>query len=83
MLPRLPRLDGADTAEGPGHCVKAAADTADPPRPAALENSPPGVFAAGDVRHRSVKRVTSAVGVGAVAVAQVPEHLDRESGGAR
>ena len=48
-----------------------------------LQEIPPGVFAAGDVRHRSVKQVASAVGVGAVGVAQVPEHLDRESGGAR
>ncbi|HEV3399025.1 MAG TPA: FAD-dependent oxidoreductase, partial [Actinomycetes bacterium] len=36
--------------------------------PLLLETSIPGVFAAGDVRHRSVKRVASAVGEGAVAV---------------
>jgi thioredoxin reductase (NADPH) len=48
--------------------------------PAALESSLPGVFAVGDVRHRSVKRVASAVGDGAVVVAQVHEHLDREPG---
>ncbi|WP_052436563.1 FAD-dependent oxidoreductase [Georgenia sp. SUBG003] len=34
------------------------------PRPALLETSVPGVFAAGDVRHGSVKRVASAVGGG-------------------
>jgi thioredoxin reductase (NADPH) len=45
--------------------------------PAALESSLPGVFAAGDIRHRSVKRVASAVGDGAVVVAQVHQHLDR------
>jgi thioredoxin reductase (NADPH) len=33
-----------------------------------LESSVPGVFAAGDVRHDSVKRVASAVGVGSIAV---------------
>ena len=33
-----------------------------------LETSLPGVFAAGDVRHGSVKRVTSAVGSGSIAV---------------
>jgi thioredoxin reductase (NADPH) len=37
-------------------------------RPLALETSIPGVLAAGDVRHASVKRVASAVGEGSVAV---------------
>ena len=37
-------------------------------RPSALETSMPGVFAAGDVRHASVKRVASAVGEGSIAV---------------
>jgi len=37
-------------------------------RPFALETSLPGVFAAGDVRHASVKRVASAVGEGSIAV---------------
>jgi thioredoxin reductase (NADPH) len=50
--------------------------------PAALESSLPGVFAIGDVRHRSVKRVASAVGDGAVVVDQVHQHLDREAEGA-
>jgi thioredoxin reductase (NADPH) len=36
--------------------------------PLALETSMPGVLAAGDVRHSSVKRVASAVGEGSVAV---------------
>jgi thioredoxin reductase (NADPH) len=40
-----------------------------------LETSLPGVFAAGDVRSGSVKRVTSAVGEGAMAVQLVHEHL--------
>jgi thioredoxin reductase (NADPH) len=35
----------------------------------------PGVFAAGDVRHGSVKRVASAVGEGATAVQLVHEYL--------
>ena len=35
----------------------------------------PGVFAAGDVRHRSVKRVASAVGEGAIAVQLAHEYL--------
>jgi thioredoxin reductase (NADPH) len=36
--------------------------------PYLLETSVPGVFAAGDVRHGSVKRVASAVGEGAMSV---------------
>ncbi|WP_146228913.1 hypothetical protein [Streptomyces sp. NWU339] len=35
----------------------------------------PGVFAAGDVRRGSAKRVASAVGEGAMAVHHVHEHL--------
>jgi len=51
--------------------------------PLALETSVPGVFAAGDVRARTVKRVAAAVGDGAAAVAQVHEFLagEAESGG--
>jgi thioredoxin reductase (NADPH) len=45
--------------------------------PLLLETSVPGVFAAGDVRHRSVKRVASAVGEGAVAVQLVHQYLER------
>src|SRR5262245_25770982 len=40
-----------------------------------LETSQPGVFAAGDVRSGSVKRVASAVGEGSMAVQFVHEHL--------
>jgi thioredoxin reductase (NADPH) len=47
------------------------------PPPLLLETSIPGVFAAGDVRHRSVKRVASAVGEGAVAVQLVHQYLGR------
>ncbi|TFV86469.1 FAD-dependent oxidoreductase [Blastococcus sp. CT_GayMR16] len=43
--------------------------------PALLETSTPGVFAAGDVRAGSVKRVASAVGEGALAVTLVHAHL--------
>jgi thioredoxin reductase (NADPH) len=37
-------------------------------RPLPLETSMPGVFAAGDVRHGSVKRVATAVGEGSIAI---------------
>jgi thioredoxin reductase (NADPH) len=40
-----------------------------------LETSVPGVFAAGDVRHGSVKRCASAIGEGAMAIAFVHRHL--------
>ena len=43
--------------------------------PLLLETSMPGVFAAGDVRHRSIKRVASAVGEGATAIQLVHEYL--------
>jgi thioredoxin reductase (NADPH) len=43
--------------------------------PFLLEASVPGVFAAGDVRHESVKRVASAVGEGSVAVHFIHRHL--------
>jgi thioredoxin reductase (NADPH) len=41
-----------------------------------LETNVPGVFAAGDVRHGSVKRCASAVGEGAMAVAFVHRYLN-------
>jgi thioredoxin reductase (NADPH) len=47
-----------------------------PPLP--LETSVPGVFAAGDVRHGSVKRVASAVGEGSIATTQLTQYLHRD-----
>jgi thioredoxin reductase (NADPH) len=44
--------------------------------PLLLETSVPGVFAAGDVRHGSIKRVASAVGEGSIAVKAGHEYLD-------
>jgi len=43
--------------------------------PMLLETSVPGVFAVGDVRHGSVKRVASAVGEGSIAIQMVHGHL--------
>jgi thioredoxin reductase (NADPH) len=43
--------------------------------PQMLETSLPGVFAVGDVRSSSVKRVASAVGEGAIAVSMVHRAL--------
>jgi thioredoxin reductase (NADPH) len=43
--------------------------------PRILETSVPGVFVAGDVRARSIKRVASAVGEGSMAVSLIHEYL--------
>lgn len=43
--------------------------------PYLLEASVPGIFAAGDVRHQSVKRVASAVGEGSIAVQFTHQYL--------
>jgi thioredoxin reductase (NADPH) len=40
-----------------------------------LETSIPGVFAAGDVRHGSIKRYASAVGEGAMAMTSAHRYL--------
>jgi thioredoxin reductase (NADPH) len=45
-------------------------------QPLRFETSLPGVFAAGDVRHASVKRVASAVGEGSVAIHFIHDYLD-------
>jgi thioredoxin reductase (NADPH) len=47
--------------------------------PFLLEASQPGVFAAGDVRSNSVKRVASAVGEGSIAIRLVSEYLSRRA----
>jgi thioredoxin reductase (NADPH) len=44
-------------------------------QPLPLETSRPGVFAAGDVRSGSIKRVASAVGEGATAVRMIHQYL--------
>ncbi len=43
--------------------------------PYLLETSHPGIFAAGDVRLGSIKRVSSAVGEGSMAVKYIHEYL--------
>ncbi len=43
--------------------------------PYLLETSVPGVFAAGDVRHGSIKRVASGVGEGSMAIAFIHQYL--------
>jgi thioredoxin reductase (NADPH) len=52
-------------------------------RPRLLETSMPGVFASGDVRHGSVKRVASAVGEGSIAIQLVQSLFAVEPWGSR
>jgi thioredoxin reductase (NADPH) len=51
--------------------------SARPPLP--FETSMPGVFAAGDVRYGSVKRVAGAVGEGSVAVGSVHRYIGEQA----
>jgi thioredoxin reductase (NADPH) len=53
----------------------AAATETGEAQPLTLETNAPGVFAVGDVRSGSVKRVASAVGEGSMAVRLVHQHL--------
>jgi thioredoxin reductase (NADPH) len=52
-----------------------------PRDPYLLETSIPGVLAAGDVRHGSIKRVSAGVGEGSMAIAVVHQYLGELSGG--
>jgi thioredoxin reductase (NADPH) len=77
---RCPRgyvVTGVDVSGGPAHDPATLSCQEWQPGTLPLETSVPGVFAAGDVRHRSVKRVASAAGEGATVVAQIHERLAR------
>jgi thioredoxin reductase (NADPH) len=83
--PRTDWLDGVVVRDDLGFVVAGpdlAVDGALPPGwildrpPFHLETSVPGVFAAGDVRAESAKRVASAVGEGAMAVMLVHRYLE-------
>ena len=82
--PRTEWLEGVLARDTGGFILTGPAVTDDgrlPPgwglgrQPYLLESSMPGVFAAGDVRHRSVKRIASAVGEGAMAIQLVHQYL--------
>lgn len=71
--PETAWLDACGVAvDGPGfvHTGEAAAQVGER-TPAPLETSIPGVFAVGDVRSGSVKRVGGAIGEGAAVVPQI------------
>jgi thioredoxin reductase (NADPH) len=58
-----------------GFVLTGQSRTPDSRTPAALETTVPGVFAVGDVRSGSVKRVGGAIGEGAAVVALIHRHL--------
>ncbi len=70
-------LTGAEAARAAGTTWPLERD------PFLLETSVPTIFAAGDVRHGSVKRVAAAVGEGSMAIAFVHQALDAEPEPAR
>ena len=77
--PRTDWLDGVVARDERGF-ILAGADAREHGWPLArepqtLETSVPGVFVAGDVRARSIKRVASAVGEGSMAVSLIHEYL--------
>jgi thioredoxin reductase (NADPH) len=70
--PNASWLDGCVAVDGKGFVVTGARCPKSKPRPPLpLETSQPGVFAIGDVRAGSTKRVAAAVGEGAAVVAQI------------
>jgi thioredoxin reductase (NADPH) len=50
-------------------------DWKQPRSPFLLETNLPGIFCAGDVRHDSIKRVSSGVGEGSMAIAFIHQYL--------
>ena len=78
-LPRTDWLEGVVARDERGF-ILAGADAKAAGWPLArdpypLETTVPGVFVAGDVRARSIKRVASAVGEGSMAVSLIHEYL--------
>jgi thioredoxin reductase (NADPH) len=78
-LPRTDWLEGVVARDERGF-ILAGADAREhgwplTREPLPLETNVPGVFVAGDVRARSIKRVASAVGEGSMAVSLIHEYL--------
>ena len=83
-IPRTDWLAGVVERDAQGYLISGQHLMRDGKRPTGwtadrdpfyLETSVPGIFVAGDVRHRSAKGVTSGVGEGAMAVKLVHEYL--------
>ena len=80
LIGSVPHTDclGPDVLRDQWGFILTGPDAAVPGRaraPLMFETSMPGVWAIGDVRQGSVKRVASAVGAGAIAVAMIHEYL--------
>ncbi|MFZ1925841.1 MAG: FAD-dependent oxidoreductase [Solirubrobacteraceae bacterium] len=77
--PRTDWLDGVLARDGRGFILAGRDAQANgwplQREPYVLETTVPGVFVAGDVRARSIKRVASAVGEGSMAVSLIHEYL--------
>ena len=73
LPPEIARDEHGFVLTGPD-AMKAGQWTADR-EPFALETSAPGIFAVGDIRSGSVKRVAASVGEGGVAIALVHRYL--------
>jgi thioredoxin reductase (NADPH) len=76
-LPNTQWLDGKVQTDDRGFILTGKDVTRPSPRrpPLRFETSLPGVFAAGDARHASIKRVASAVGEGSVAIHFIHDYL--------
>jgi thioredoxin reductase (NADPH) len=83
-IPHTDWLSGVVERDAQGYVISGQHLGRDDKRPAGwtadrdpfyLETSIPGIFVAGDVRHRSAKGVTSGVGEGAMAVKLVHQYL--------
>ena len=83
-VPRTDWLAGVVERDAQGYLISGQHLVLEGKRPAGwtadrdpfyLETSVPGIFVAGDVRHRSAKGVTSGVGEGAMAVKLVHQYL--------
>ncbi|MGB6306954.1 MAG: FAD-dependent oxidoreductase [Steroidobacteraceae bacterium] len=72
--PNTEWLSGLVKLDGKGFVITGVGSPASP-----FGTSHPGIFAVGDVRAGSVKRVASAVGEGSVVISKVWEHVNREA----
>jgi thioredoxin reductase (NADPH) len=75
-VPHTQWLESILERDGKGYLITGQdLGNSDSHRPLEYETSLPGVFAVGDVRRNSVKRIASAVGEGAAAVRSIHEYL--------
>jgi thioredoxin reductase (NADPH) len=71
--PNTEWLSGLVKLDGKGFVVTGSGDASSP-----FATSLPGIFAVGDVRAGSVKRVASSVGEGSVVISKVWEFVNRQ-----